>query len=384
MTAHSESKGPRVKRALVVLSLVVIAACNHPPRLDNDVANRHREVVGPGTPLDKTHELVGVLGEDTDDLSSLAKKAKAGDTIDVKLGPGVYTLEKPVVVKGAKLVIRGPGADKTRIKLNTDDWRALSVEGSPDFELRGVTVAGYTGGGIDARNCARVVVNECDFAGSRYGLELADCSLAVVDSCVFVGCEKAIAFDRTKLVLRGTAIVECWGSLIGTGQVEALGDVLAGNVDGANFVARSGTRFRSCLFGRLETFQTVGSPDVRSSLLFDDLYERFKLAMDADDNQVIRDLNDFPDGVTIPRNCDMGAIHYALERSRSRGMSNLNERIRAVLETEARKYATAATKAMEKKDTASARWLQQLALDYLQAVGGGEDALRAQVQNLIP
>lgn len=372
-----------MKRALFLL-LVTIAACNHPPRLDNDVANRHREVVGPGTPLDKERELVGVLDEVTDDLPSLAKKAKAGDTIDVKLGPGVYVLEKPIVIKGAKLVIRGPGADKTRIKLNTDDWRALTVEGSPDFELRGVTVAGYTGGGIDARGCARVVVNECDFAGSRYGLELADCALAVVDSCVFAGCEKAIAFDRTKLVIRGTAIVECWGSLVGTGQVDAVGDVVAGNVDGANFVARPGTRFRSCLFGRLETFQVIGSPDVRSSLLFDDLYERFHLPVDADDNVVIHDLNEFPDGVTIPRGCNMGAIHYAIERSRSRGMANMSERIRATLETEARKYAAAATKAKEKKDTASARWLQQLALDYLQAVGGGEETLRAQVQNLVP
>jgi hypothetical protein len=377
-----------VKRALL-LGVVVVAGCSHPPRLDNEVANRHRAVVGSGTPTDREDELEGVLttsdGKDRkDDLASLAKRAKAGDTIDVKLAPGVYSIEAPIVVHGAKLVIRGPGADLARIQLKSDDWRALTVEGSPSFELRGVTIAGFTGGGVDARNCTRVVVNECDFAGSRYGLELKGCETAYVDSCVFVGCYKAITLEKTHLVLRGTAISECWTTLEGSGVIEAHGTVIAGNVDGAKLKARAGSRFRSCLFGRMETFDVVGAIDVRSSYLFDDLYERFHLMADADQNVVLRELGDFPRAADIPRGCDLGAIHYAIERLQSRGVKDPNESIRDVLEAEARFYAEAAQRAIAGKDVRAAKWLQQLALDYLQAVGGGEEALRAQILGSLP
>lgn len=372
-----------MKRALFVL--LVLAGCSHPPRLDNEVANRHRAVMNPGTPTGKERELEGTLNDgEKDDLASIAKRAKPGDTIDVKLAPGIYTIGEPITVKGAKLVIRGPGPDRARIKLNSDDILALTVDGSPDFELRGVTVAGYTGGGIDVHNCARVVVNECDFAGSRYGLAFEDCGTAFVDSCVFAGCEHALRFNNTHLVVRGTAISECWSTLEGSGTVEAEGLILAGNQDGANFSARPGTRFRSCLFGRLETFQTIGSADVRSSFVFDDLYERFHLQADADQNSVIHDLNEFPDSVAIPHGCNLGAIHYALERSRTRSLASPHDRIRDVLEAEARKYAQAAQRAVEKKDVGAAKWLQQIALDYVTAVGGGEETLRAQIRGIVP
>lgn len=369
---------------LVVTGALVVEGCSHPPRLDNEVANRHRETINPETPKDRDDEIEGVLDGQKDDLRSLAKKAKPGDTITVKLSPGVYTIEKPVVVKGAKLVIAGPGAELCRIKLSTDDWRALTVVESPEVEIRGVTIAGYTGGGVDLHDCKRVVVNECDFAGSRYGLELEGCETAYVDSCVFVGTEKALRIDRTHLIVRSTAIEECWTTLEGSGTVEALGLVLAGNVDGANISLRPGSRFRSCLFGHLETFNVVGAADVRSSFVFDDLYERFHLMGDADENVVLRDPTEFPDATTPPHGCDMGAIHYALERVRTRGQKKPRERIKDVLEAEARKYAFAAQKAVAANDVRAAKWLQQIALDYVQAVGGGESELRAQILGIVP
>ncbi len=378
-----------MKRALpAVLLLLILASgpgCNHPPRLDNETANRHREVHGKGTPRDREDELLGTLNGEKDDLRSLAKRAGPGDSIDVALAPGVYTLEAPVVVKGARLVIRGPGADLARIELKTDDWRALSVIGSPNVEIRGVTIAGYTGGGIDIHDAARVVVNECDFAGSRYGLELERCAVAYIDSCVFVGCEKAVKVDDGRLVIRGTSITECWTTLEGSALIEALGLVLAGNVDGAASLAtRPGSRFRSCLLGPNETFNPVGKPDVRSSYLFHDHYERFNLAGDTDNNVVLRDMSEFPDAATPPRNGNLGAIHYALERAKQRAANKPNDRIRDVLEAEARKYGDAALRALEKKDMAAARWLQQIALGYCQASGGRSEPLRVQIQGSIP
>ena len=372
--------------SLVLVVLAVLAGCNHPPRLDNETANKHREVYGPLTPRDNPDEVQGVLnGEIRGGLRKLAKLAREGDSIDVALAPGVFTLEDPVVVRGAKLVIRGPGADLSRIELRSDDWRALTVDGSPNVEIRGVTIAGYTGGGVDIHNSARVVVNEVDFAGSRYGLELDKCTVAYVDSCVFVGCEKAVMLEDTRLVIRGTTITECWTTLDGSGVIEALGLVLNGNVDGAAHIAtRPGSRFRSCLFGKHETFSPVGSPDVRSSYMYDDLYERYNLAGDTDNNVVLHELNDFPDAVAPPRSGNLGAIHYALERSRTRGIKKPNDRIQDVLETEARKYAQAALRAVEKKDVSAARWLQQIALGYCQATGGRSDALRAQILGIVP
>lgn len=380
------------RAALLLLGSVaaVVVGCNHAPRLDNEVANRHRAVMGPNTPKDRDDVLEGVLtgpSQDKprkDDLVSLAKRAKPGDTIEVKLGPGIYTIEDNVVVNGASLVIAGPGADLARIELKSDDWRALTVHDSPSVEIRGVTIAGYTGGGVDIHNSKRVVVNECDFAGSRYGIELDSIGTAYIDSCVFAGCEKAVKLEDTRLVIRGTAIIECWGSLVGSGTIDALGCIFAGNVDGADLSVRPGTRFRSCLFGKLETFSTVGTPDVRSSYMFDDLYERFHLMADADNNVVLRDLTEFPDVAMPPRGCQLGAIHYALERSRTRGTKKPNARIRDVLEAEARKYGDAASKAIEKKELSAARWLQQIALDYVQAIGGGSETLRAQLQGIVP
>jgi hypothetical protein len=372
-----------VKRVLLFFC-VIAAGCNHPPRLDAPMANEQREIVNPATPTPKEHDIEGRILEDRDDLASLADKARPGDTIDVKLGPGVYVIDRPIVVKGAKLVIRGPGADRTRIKLSSDDWRALTVDGSPDFELRGVTVAGYTGGGIDAKNCGRVVINECDFAGSRYGLELAECGTAFIDSCCFAGCEKAIKYQRTHLVLRGTAIEQCWGSLVGSGVIEASGCVFASNVDGANISARPGSSFRSCLFGRNETFNSVGEPDVKFCFLFDDLYERFELPGNADGNSIIHDVGEFPDALSINQGMNLGSIHYAVERFNSRGLASPGERIRDILEAQARKYAQAAQKAVAGKDVSAARWLQQIALDYVHAVGGGEEALRDRIQGIVP
>jgi len=102
--------------------------------------------------------------------------------------------------------------------------------------------------------------------------------------------------------------------------------------------------------------------------------------------------------VTVPKGCNIGALHYAVERSRSRALLRPRERMKAVLEAEAIKYARAAENAlaeaekhMEKKekqvaakDRAAAKWLQQIALDYLQAVGGGEEALRARIVGIVP
>jgi len=373
-----------VKNLLLCSMSIVLLGCAHPPRLDWDPANRNRDACNPGTPAKNESPLEGTLGEQRDDLPSLAEKAKPGDTIDVKLGPGIYVLEDAVVVKGAKLIIRGPGADKTRIHLKTDDWRALTVDGCSSFEMRGVTVAGYTGGGIDVKNCPRVIVNECDFVGSRYGLELVDCGTAWVDSCVFAGCEKAITFERTHLVLRGTAISECFNSIMGRGQLEASGCVLAGNPEGAGVSLRPGSTIRSCLFGRMEPLKVTGNPKVRSSLMFDDLYDRFHVS-EIDDNTVLRDIELFPDDVDpIPRGCNMGAIHYALERLHNRLVKDPGDRIRDALETEAHKYADAARKALEAKDLRAARRLQSIAMDYVRAIGAGNDALRLEIEGIVP
>ena len=32
----------------------------------------------------------------------------------------------------------------------------------------------------------------------------------------------------------------------------------------------------------------------------------------------------------------------------------------------------------------AAKWLQQIALDYVQAIGGGVETLRAQIQGIVP
>src|SRR5579871_300576 len=121
----------------------LLAACNHPPRLDVRWANLNRELVGPQTPTKNTDELEGTVDGEKRSLASWAKRVSGGETIDVKLGPGTFAIGDTIVAKNVRLVIRGAGPEKTRIRLDTDDWRALTVKDCPSFELRGVTVAGY-------------------------------------------------------------------------------------------------------------------------------------------------------------------------------------------------------------------------------------------------
>jgi hypothetical protein len=363
----------RTAAPLGLALLALIAGCSHAPRLDSPRANHQRDLVSSQCPQAKTHELVGTVGGVDRPLAEWAKKAGPGDTIDVKLIPGVYTIEEPIVVKGANLVIRGAGYERSRIRLDSDDMEALTVKDG-SFELRGVTIAGYTGGGISVDHCQHVVVNECDFAGSTYGLSVAS-SVALVDSCCFAGCYRGIAVDGGSLVVRGTSFIDSWYSIEGKTKLEAFGCAFFGNENGASLRAARGSTIKSCLFARNESLTVTGELPVTSSLLYDDLLERYHKQSDADKNKPIRDIEQFPDALPedMPRGSNLAPIHYAIARAQLRGKTGVAAAIKDTLEGEARYYERGAQAAIDKNDRGAAKILVGIALDYVTGLGGDRE-----------
>lgn len=359
----------------LVASLACVAAalvaCSHPNRLDIPRANRQRDVISSRTPTDDERAIEGTVNGEPRKLSKWARRAAAGDTIECRLGPGLYVIDDPIVVKGVSLVIAGSGVDRTRIKLHSDDWRALSLHGCPNFELRGVTVAGYSGGGIDVHDCARVVVNDCDFVGSRYGLEI-EASNAVVDSCVFAGNEIGLKLDGAGTTLiRGTCFAENWWSIAGSSKVEMLGCALFANEKGAEVLCATGSVVRSVLLGRDEGWSGGGHPRFESCVVgSDDVLEHVNHRGTPIECKPIGDLTDFPNALPagLPPGCDVGAIHYAIERYRVRGASNASAKIDDTLRSEAEYYAAGARRAVAAKEPGPARELARLAHTYLLAM----------------
>src|SRR5262249_35819120 len=88
------------------------------------------------------------------------------------------------------------------------------------------------------------------------------------------------------------------------------------------------------------------------------------------ENKPVMDMNTFPNALPLglPGLCQLGAIHYALERFTLRGQTDEFERIDAILRTEAEYYADGARRAVHAKNAAAAHELARLAHSYILAM----------------
>lgn len=352
----------------LALALLALAGCQHPPRVPTTWANAARAVVSPDTPEDEVRAPTAEWGpaedRERDALSSLDGEDDLGEVV-VRLKAGVYVLERDVVLEGARsFVMKGEGPHKTRLHLDTDTLRSLSLEKVGKVELRGLTVAGYTGGGIFVKDCPEVVVEDVHFAGSQVGLGLAS-STASVGTAVFAGCQTGISVKDSQVELRESAFFDCWVALGlegGALDVESCAfwsnhDVLRGTLDARSRIV--GNAFA----GQKQVLGWKGRPKVASDNLAPgrDLGDRLGLWT----NRELRHPDDFPQGVIPPEGFDLPAVHLALERARKRGESDPPARLRELARAQAEAFAVLCQQALRSRDLPTARQHARTALRYL-------------------
>ncbi len=352
----------------LALALLALCGCQHPPRVPTTWANAARGVVSPDTPEDEVRTPTAEWGpaeeREHDGLSSLDGEEDLGEVV-VRLKDGVYVLEHDVVLAGAKsFVLEGEGPHKTRLQLDTDTLRSLSLEKLERVELRGLTVAGYTGGGIFVKDCPDVVVEDVHFAGSQVGLGL-ESSTASVGTAVFAGCQTGISAEDGEVKLRESAFLDCWVALGlkgGAIDVESCAfwsnhDVVSGTLDARSRIVGS------AFGGRKQVLGWKGRPKLASDNLAPgrDLGDR----LGRWTNRELRHPDDFPQGVLLPEDFDLPAVHLALERARKRGESDPPERLRELARAQAEAFAVLCQQALRARDLPTARRHARTALRYL-------------------
>lgn len=349
--------------------LVVGAACSTPPRLTTVWAERARNVrssaLGKGDVQTPRAAFGPASARDEDDLIDLHEEQGLGDVV-VRLGRGVFVLDEQVLLKGASsVVIEGQGSHRTRLELDTETLGSLLIADAPRVELRGLTIVGYTGGGIALRDCPDVRVEDVHFAGSRLGLELVG-STATVGTSVFAGCERGVALKAgAKLVVRESAFVDCWQALAGEGQVEVASCAFVANHDAIDLRLGKADVLQSLLFvGQTQQTAWKGKPGVLRALLM----PAGDLAR-LDDRRAHREVvmrDEFPDALRegVPPGFDLAGVHLALLRAEARGKADPPKVVREEALGRADLHAKAASQAARAGDFSRARAAASEAVRY--------------------
>lgn len=350
--------------------LVAVAGCSAPPpRVATLWAEKARRVksssLGTGEVQSPRAEYGPADDRDDDDLADLHEEEALGDVI-VKLGRGVFVLDSQVLLRGASSVmIEGEGPHRSRLELDTETLGSLLIDGAPSVTLRGLTVVGYTGGGIALRDCPDVRVEDVHFAGASFGLELVG-STATVGTSVFAGCKQGVALkDGARLTVRETAFVDCWQALAGEGAVEVLSCAFVDNRDAIDVRLGRSDALSSVLFaGQTQQTAWKGKPGVLRALLM----PAGDLAR-LDDRTPHRELvmrDEFPDALRegVPPGFDLAGVHLALLRAESRGKKDPPSFVRDEALERADLHAEAARAAARHGDMDRARAAAHEAVRY--------------------
>lgn len=350
---------------------VVAAGCTNKPRLTTAWADRARSAESSGMgeyeaqtpraeygPQDDRDEcaLTSLDGEDAEDLGQVV----------VRLGEGYFVLDAPVHLRGASVVIEGKGPHRTRLELDTESLGALLISNAPKVELRGLTVVGFTGGGLGFKDCADVRVDDVHFAGARYGLDLVG-SVATVGSSLFAGCEKGVALsDGARVTVRESAFLECWKGITGRGALDVSSSAFVDNHDAIDARVDRDAALESCVFaGEKQQLGWVGRPGVMRALLLPNA----AISVATDDRRYHRPINnkeEFPDALRegLPPGFDLAGVHLALLRADSRAEKDPVSDVRAAAIERAERHAATARELLRKGDVQRARDAARIAVRY--------------------
>ncbi|MGE0709282.1 MAG: right-handed parallel beta-helix repeat-containing protein [Planctomycetota bacterium] len=341
-----------------------------PPRVSTSWANGARAVTSPDTPsedddLDPIASYDDDGERDTNELDDLDGQEGLGDVV-VDMGEGIYLLEGPIRLKKPRsLVLRGKGANKTRLQLecDLDEHGALVIAGAGRVRIEGVTLVSLHGDGLTIRDCPQVEVDGAHFAGSYHGLRLEGCKARVSDS-VFAGCQRGIAAKKSEVSVYGSAFSECWNAVWGQGSVFTLeASVFLENrgVCAATVDARSS--LKGCLvFGQKQSMGWKGQPGLAAGNLVH--FRHLGTEVGPETNIELTAPDDFPDQVTWPRDLDVVAVHLAKFRLAHRGEADPPGQLADLRRQRSEQLARACQEALKKQDLDPARALARLALRY--------------------
>lgn len=349
--------------------VLVLAGCEHPPRLPTAWAGSARETVSGATPnRDEARDPVAEWGpeeeRERDDLTSLDGEEGLG-RVEARLGAGVFVLESEVrIEETSTFVLRGDGPHRTRLELDSDSLRSLTVRKVGRVELRGLTIAGYTGGGVFLKDCPDVVVEDVHFAGSRVGLSIEG-SVARIGSSVFAGCQDALQVRDSKVAVRETAFQKCWRAVIcdsSSLDVEASAFLENRTVVDGKLDARS--RFvGNLLSGQEQDLGWEGRPKLASANLAPERDVGDRLGTFT--NRRLHTPEDFPDRTPVPDGFDLVAVHLAVLRATVRGERDPVASVAEVRRQRAEAYALACQRTLRGSDLTEARRQARVAVRYL-------------------
>jgi len=264
-------------------------------------------------------------------------------------------------------VLRGDGPHRTRLELDTDSLRSLSLRKVGRVELRGLTIAAYTGGGVFVKDCPEVIVEDVHFAGARVGLGIEG-SVARIGTSVFAGCQDGIRASDSEVTLREVAFQKCWRAVDAestTLDVEACAFLDNRSVIGATLDGRS--RFvGNLLAGREQDLAWEGRPGLAASNLAParDVGDR----LGSYTNRQLHTPEDFPDQTPLPDGFDLVAVHLAELRAKQRGERDPPKALHELRRQRAEAYALRCQRTLRGRRLDLARDEARIALRYLGAV----------------
>lgn len=361
-----------MKRSTLLVTttcLGLLVACSaDPPRVATRWAERARGVrsgaTGKGAPQPAQATYGPADDRDEDDLEDLHEEDDLGEVV-IKLGKGTWTLEEPVLLRGATAVtIEGEGSHATRFELQTETAGSLMVVGAPKVTLRGVTIIGGNGGGITLKECPDVTVEDVCFAGARFGLELVG-STASVGTSLFAGCERGLALSKdAKVTVRESLFLECFKGIEGDGELDL---EAAAFVDGHHAIDMRLDR-KDRLVSVLLAGETQTSWDGKPGHLRAIMMNASELAR-LDDRRAHRELvriEEFPDALRegAPPGFDLAGVHLAILRSGARAKDDPAAKVREEALERAELHAGAARESLRRGDVGRARTAAWVALRY--------------------
>ena len=338
------------------------------PLLDTNWAKEEFAVISPDTPREDVLEVKASYDDDderdTNELDDLDEDENLGDVV-IELKAGIYLLENPVTLSGAKSVkIKGAGAHKTRLVLNTETRNSLKIVGAKSVKISGLTVAPFSADGITIEDCPAVEVTDVTFAGSLFGLRLRS-STAEIGSSVFAGCQSGVYARQSEVTLREVSFVRCQNALKGMRSGFKISDsyiydnrtVIDGSVD------RRTELSGNLIFGDKQVLGWEGRPGLGAQNL---VHFRFLgKELGEETNRELTTIDGFPDGVVLPPEFNVVAVHLAQERQRRRGQANPAGQLEDLRLARADEMAVACQEALRRNEVERAQHLAKVSLSYL-------------------
>ncbi|RMG11636.1 MAG: hypothetical protein D6731_15195 [Planctomycetota bacterium] len=341
------------------------AFADDPPRVQAVWAARARAVVSPATPTDEELEPVAAYGpeddRDTNELEDLDGDDELG-VVRVELGPGRYLLTERVRLHDAEEVhLVGAGPHRTRLELRNEERRTLWLRGAKRVVLRGLTVAGYSGGGFYLEGCGDVVCEDVHFAGVDRGLWLIG-SQATVRRCVFAGCAAGLFLRGGETRIRESAFVDCYQGIAGEGELDCSESAFVGGHTAVAARLTRRSRFvGNLVYGEKQELGWSGRPREAHDNLVHRLHTQ---TLDPRSNVILRDLHAFPEACRLPGRMQVPAVHFALLRAQHRGDADPSRALDDAAFDGAERYARAAERAARAGELEAARAVVRQALAY--------------------